>query len=221
MSESTYAETADLERRKELLDFLFTFVEDGDKELNPVLAGYFCKMANTLLTKRAKQTIQYMYGRPQVLLNLCRHLESRGIYELLLRVLRFDNSLIEDIEVSVSVQKARTIDCLVDMLGPHAARWENANAASILTELAENSALWSHFAQDPEIFKKALANVLTATGSTSSLQASLTVLTAIVSASARVLTRNAQGAALSEQDLESAMNLKSALASIELVAGYD
>ena len=43
MSESTYAETADLERRKELLDFLFTFVEDGDKELNGFMSFYLTR----------------------------------------------------------------------------------------------------------------------------------------------------------------------------------
>ena len=65
---STYADSQDqpveMEKRQELLDFLFSFIEDGEKELNPVLCGYFCKMVNCLLTKRGKQTLTYLFSYP-------------------------------------------------------------------------------------------------------------------------------------------------------------
>ncbi len=116
MTGSTYADTneQEMEKRQELLDFLFSFLEDVGKELNPVLCGYFCKMVNCLLTKRTKQTITYLYTHSHILVNMVRHLESRGVYELLMRILRIDNSVAEELDVEISVQKARVIDFLAD-----------------------------------------------------------------------------------------------------------
>lgn len=96
---STYADSQDqaveMERRQELLDFLFSFIQDGEKELNPVLCGYFCKMVNCLLTKRAKQTLTYLFTHPNTLMNMVHHMESRGVYEILMRVLRIDSAVVE------------------------------------------------------------------------------------------------------------------------------
>ena len=70
-----------------------------------MLCGYFCKMVNCLLTKRAKQTLTYLFTHPDTLMNMVRHMESRGIYEILMRVLRIDNAVVEEMEVELSVQK--------------------------------------------------------------------------------------------------------------------
>ena len=69
--------------------------------------------------------------------------------------------------------------------------------------------------QDVEILKKTLVNIVNPK-STTSLQSSLQFFTGMVYSAGRVLTRHAQGASLNENDVESAMQFKETLNTLEL-----
>jgi hypothetical protein len=72
--------------RFELLEKLLSFL-DTDEPLNLVLAGYFSKIFLILLNNKAKDTYQYVYKHHEVLEKLIKHIYSKSISELLVKIL--------------------------------------------------------------------------------------------------------------------------------------
>ena len=67
-----------------LLDRLFKFIRTEEAPLNPVLAGYFCKLLTLLINRKQKQVIPYIFGPDSDVLDcLLRHLYQKSISEVL------------------------------------------------------------------------------------------------------------------------------------------
>jgi serine/threonine-protein phosphatase 6 regulatory subunit 3 len=81
-----------------LLGFL-----DTDEELNPVLAGYFCKLFQVLAGNKPKEVFSYVYSHPQVIEKMIRHIYQKSVSEVLIRLLNVsENVLDSDCEISVA-----------------------------------------------------------------------------------------------------------------------
>jgi hypothetical protein len=76
----------------EVLSKLFQFLDH--KSLNATLAGYFSKVAISLITKNPDKAVNY-FCNYQVIPKLITHLYSRSIVDIVLKILTFDNSQID------------------------------------------------------------------------------------------------------------------------------
>ena len=56
----------------ELFEKFLAFI-DTDEELNPVLAGYFCKLFSVLIGNKPKEVFSYIYRNTNVIDNLVKH----------------------------------------------------------------------------------------------------------------------------------------------------
>lgn len=77
------------ERSKfDLLDKLFSFL-DTEEELNPVLSGYFAKLVNVFLNRKAKDIYRYVYTHEdgKILSKLAYHIYSKSLTEILIKFL--------------------------------------------------------------------------------------------------------------------------------------
>ena len=75
----------------EMLDYFFSFLETK-KELNYVLAGYFSKFFHTLLSRKPKKIINYLYQeRKDIIKQIVFHCYNKSICDLLIKILNFDN----------------------------------------------------------------------------------------------------------------------------------
>lgn len=74
---STAPTNQDIKAKKankfELFEKLLSFV-DTDEEVNPVLAGYFCKLFQVLVGNKPREVFSYVYNHPEVLDNLVKHI---------------------------------------------------------------------------------------------------------------------------------------------------
>ena len=86
----------------EMLDYFFSFLETK-KELNYVLAGYFSKFFHTLLSRKPKKIINYLYQeRKDIIKQIVFHCYRKSICDLLIKILNFDN-IIPNISSSLSI----------------------------------------------------------------------------------------------------------------------
>ncbi len=86
----------------EMLDYFFSFLETK-KELNYVLAGYFSKFFQTLLSRKPKKIINYLYQeRKDIIKQIVFHCYRKSICDLLIKILNFDN-IIPTLSSSLSI----------------------------------------------------------------------------------------------------------------------
>ena len=76
------------ENRFVLLDRLFLFIEDTDEDLNPVLAGYFCKLVSLLISRKQKSLVPYIFSPGSTIIDkLLKHVYQKSISEVLNKLL--------------------------------------------------------------------------------------------------------------------------------------
>jgi serine/threonine-protein phosphatase 6 regulatory subunit 3 len=81
---------------------LLTFL-DTDDELNPVLAGYFCKLFQVLVGNKPKEVFTYVYQHPEVIEKMIKHIYQKSVSEVLIRLLNVsENVLDSDCEISAA-----------------------------------------------------------------------------------------------------------------------
>jgi hypothetical protein len=79
------------ENKIELLDYVFTFLEEKNK-LNYVLSGYFSSLILNLLNINPKVLVKYIYiERKDVLDNMVNHCYRKSISDILSKLLHFEN----------------------------------------------------------------------------------------------------------------------------------
>jgi hypothetical protein len=70
-----------------LLERLFKFIQT-DEELNPVLAGYFCKLVSLLISRKQKQLFPFIFApESTVIEDLMKHVYQKSISEILNKLL--------------------------------------------------------------------------------------------------------------------------------------
>ncbi|KRX00151.1 hypothetical protein PPERSA_10650 [Pseudocohnilembus persalinus] len=78
-----------------LLSLLFSFLQTKQR-VNITLAGYFSKVLVSLISKKEKEVVQYVYSKPAILKSLCRQNQARSISIILYKLLSFENKLDND-----------------------------------------------------------------------------------------------------------------------------
>jgi len=151
---------------------------DTDEELNPVLAGYFCKVMQVLVGNKPREVFKYIYEHQVVLSNLVKHIYQKSISDVLVRILNVSDNMLEDpLESDLNKIKESFIRMIVDRLGPDFTFEDNLNAQSLLSELAEQQALFEAMTAQ-ESLEKYL--VFIQSGSESSQKNTLAFLTNLV-----------------------------------------
>jgi hypothetical protein len=94
---------------------------EPDEGLNPVLAGYFSKLVNTLLQKKPNQMVSYLFRHQTAqarLLKLIEHIESPSICDLLSQILQTEeqNNFADELLEKMSELKCEATEKLVEKL---------------------------------------------------------------------------------------------------------
>ena len=135
-----------------LLERLFKFikVEAGTTEetqLNPVLAGYFCKLVSLLISRKQKQLVPFVFAPGSEIIDyLLKHIYQRSIAEILSKFLTQveDNygasaQMVFEPEVAATIKEKQhmAVAKLIDLLGPQVDSETNLNACTIIQDLYE------------------------------------------------------------------------------------
>mmetsp|Transcript_42047 Transcript_42047/g.70016 ORF Transcript_42047/g.70016 Transcript_42047/m.70016 type:complete len:1016 (-) Transcript_42047:245-3292(-) len=76
--------------RDDLMGQLFSFM-DGPPPLNPLLAGYFCRVVTSLLNRKTLETYLFMQKTEDLIARLVNHIGTYSIMTLLLKVINPDD----------------------------------------------------------------------------------------------------------------------------------
>ena len=121
-------------QRLDLLDQLFAFVRQKE-ELNPVLCGYFTKLTNIFLMKRATEFHKYVFSEHGLLECFARHLYSKSLSEILVKFMNIDD--VDDISAEeLAAKKRNVLEIILERLAPDTQEEDHLNAAQVLCELA-------------------------------------------------------------------------------------
>jgi len=86
-TEATEADDEEEGNKYLLLDRLFKFVKT-EETLNPVLAGYFCKLVSLLISRKQKSLVPYIFTPGSgVIEALLKHVYQRSVSEILNKLL--------------------------------------------------------------------------------------------------------------------------------------
>jgi hypothetical protein len=104
-SEKIESQSKDVKMKFELIDYFLNFLNDREQELNYVLAGYFYKIFNHLLTQKSQTFIKYLFTtKLEVLENLVFHTNRKSIAECLVRILLFQTEEVANsAEIKLSI----------------------------------------------------------------------------------------------------------------------
>eukprot|EP00347_Sterkiella_histriomuscorum_P000595 403375243 len=171
------------DNKYQLLERLFNFLETKETPLNPVLSGYFQNLVNTLLIRRQKQFVPYLFKEAQSTIdNMLYHLQQKSISDIVKKLMVVTASDYDEAVASCIINQQEVImSTLVDKLGFDTSEEDNLNAAMIINDLIElkdcyNMITMKMYIQD--IFEKAFPTYIES--SDSSRCAALSVLTKIL-----------------------------------------
>lgn len=83
-------EIEELGSKYTLLDQLYSFLEEREEELNPVLSGYFCKLVTLLFTSKPNGMFEYIVPRYQEIAeSLIHHLYQKSVSEMFEKMFNF------------------------------------------------------------------------------------------------------------------------------------
>ena len=119
----------------ELLALLFSYVQQP-APLNPLLAGYFGKVAGMLLLRRAPELTRFLEARPAVLAGLVAHIGTTSVAEVLLRLLGADEQLQQPPEATHWLAATPLLESILDCLAPGCSPDTQSNAAVTLAAIA-------------------------------------------------------------------------------------
>lgn len=113
---------------------------DAPPPLNPVLAGYFCKVMCSVLGRRAIQALSLLQRRPRCLEALLRHVGSTSCAEVLLRLVGADDGpLAGHPDAQAWLLGSPLFASLLEALGPDGPPAAQANAAEVLAAVARTA----------------------------------------------------------------------------------
>lgn len=134
----------------DLLERLFAFLSEP-APINPVLAGYFSKLINIFINKKAKDIFGYMFSHPELLEKMVVHTYSKSISEVLIKFLTYDEP--EGEENDIPAQKNRLLSLLIDKLGPEETEEDNLNSQDLLVELTDTKSHLAHMMARENLLK--------------------------------------------------------------------
>jgi hypothetical protein len=83
--------------------------------LNPVLSGYFSKLLEVFLNRKAKQIINYVYSRDSILDRMAHHISSKSLAEVLIKFLDVEEDALEESQ-DLRTHQTRVLGIIVGKL---------------------------------------------------------------------------------------------------------
>eukprot|EP01099_Mayorella_cantabrigiensis_P000428 TRINITY_DN1195_c0_g1_i2.p1 TRINITY_DN1195_c0_g1~~TRINITY_DN1195_c0_g1_i2.p1 ORF type:complete len:379 (-),score=79.26 TRINITY_DN1195_c0_g1_i2:468-1604(-) len=163
-----------------LIDRLYSFL-DNPPVLNPLMAGYVCRVASGLLQRKISDTINFMKKKENLIENFVKHLGSAAVMDLLLKLIACEETS-EGKGILEWLSNANLIFRLVAKLDPSNSPEMHENASQGLIDIIAvstnsnqlNSPLMNQL-EGEDTVKQILSYIL-AEGSTTSLLHGLTVV---------------------------------------------
>ena len=124
---------------------LFSFL-NTEEELNSVLAGYFQKLMFVLINSTSSkgclnhqsELYHYVYRSPELFVAMTRHLYSKSISDVLVKLLNPPVGLLnEDTAVEATKVRADTVKAIIDRLTNECSEFDHINASAVLCDLIE------------------------------------------------------------------------------------
>eukprot|EP00826_Nyctotherus_ovalis_P045641 TRINITY_DN5073_c0_g1_i14.p1 TRINITY_DN5073_c0_g1~~TRINITY_DN5073_c0_g1_i14.p1 ORF type:complete len:274 (+),score=25.43 TRINITY_DN5073_c0_g1_i14:173-994(+) len=157
VSERTSVESTD-SSETDLLDKLFTVINTKN-EINPVLAGYFEKIVESLLCEYKEELLKYVFSSKEHSSNLLYHCYNTSIANLLLSLLSANTS--DTPEHPFHQHKPDIISQLVDNINPDNSEDVIANSCFVLTQLIASKSYLHYLSGEntiASIFNKGFMN---------------------------------------------------------------
>ena len=124
---------------KELIDYLFKFLDDESSIQNQVLSGYFNKIINFLLKKNTKMMLTYFYKKKKNILNkLLYNIGQISIENIVENIL---NALAENIIPNSIKHFYNTLDFILDLISKEET---NDNTVEAICQLLVNTIIYNN-----------------------------------------------------------------------------
>ncbi|GJP66913.1 hypothetical protein CLOP_g23783 [Closterium sp. NIES-67] len=160
----------------EIMDLLFSFTNPDGPHSN-LLAGYFSKVAVSLLIRKTPEVMAYLQKHPEVLDNLIRLIGITSIMEVVMKLVGADDQIMMYHSDKLEwLAETSLLDTLLSQLSAQSSSDVHANAAECLSAIARTapSALASQLST-PKYIGKFFEHVLEAPRSMTSVINSLSV----------------------------------------------
>lgn len=165
-----------------LLERLFKFIRTKETPLNPVLSGYFAKLVTLLINRKQKNLVPFVFApNSDIIDNLLYHVYQRSIAELLNKLLNVqDHDFESPIQEEIKAKQHQVLEALIEKIGPDGSEDDHLNASSILQDMLETKDFYVVICQKTNINKLLDFAFVQENANTSSQNAALAVLTAMV-----------------------------------------
>ncbi|GJP34040.1 hypothetical protein CLOM_g18513 [Closterium sp. NIES-68] len=160
----------------EIMDLLFSFTNPDGPHSN-LLAGYFSKVAVSLLIRKTPEVMAYLQKHPEVLDNLIRLIGITSVMEVVMKLVGADDQIMMYHSDKLEwLAETSLLDTLLSQLSAQSSSDVHANAAECLSAIARTapSALASQLST-PKYIGKFFEHVLEAPRSMTSVINSLSV----------------------------------------------
>lgn len=177
--------TADSSNPKKfmLLQRLFKFIKTRDAPINNVLAGYFFNLINSLLIRRQKLLVHYLFIQaPECIEDLAFHLYNRSIADFVKKLMVISGYDYDDVVAGhIKIKQEWIMKQLVDKLSAEYTEEDNLNSTGMLSELIELKDCFSMISSKSflaDIYEMSFPSIIDS--NTSSRISALTVLSKII-----------------------------------------
>lgn len=118
-----------------------------------MLAGYFCKVLNSLISRKRNQFIPFMFKR-DAFNHLINHLDCKSIVEVMVKLMNIEESNFEpEYAEQIKLRKQAAIAKFIDKLSDSFGEEENINASQVLNELLDVTEFCAVVARKSNILK--------------------------------------------------------------------
>ena len=154
-----------------LLEKLLSFVKT-ETEVNPVLAGYFCKVMQVIVEKRKLDLLEYIFTYREHIYNVLKHSYNKSVSEVLSKILSNEDKFITGTTgEEYAPEKKEVLEKMIGKMEPTNSIEDITNNCFILCNLVDTKQHLSYFLA-PEVVKKIYQ--IGITGHPMSLRACLT-----------------------------------------------
>ena len=88
-----------------------------------MLGGYFCKLLMVLISNKKKEFFEYIHDHPIIVYNLIKHIYSRSVCDVLVRLLNTNeggNAFEEQLDVNLDEIRMNSITKVLEKMLPSA-----------------------------------------------------------------------------------------------------
>lgn len=136
-----------------LLEKLLSFVAQ-DKEANPVLAGYFCKVMMVIIEKRKIDLLDYIFTYREHIYNILKHGYNKSVADVLSKILSNEDKFITGATgEEYEIEKREVLDKMISKMEPTNTVEDITNNCFILCNLVDNKQHLSYFL-NPDVIKR-------------------------------------------------------------------